>query len=320
MFKNKAFLVFALILSLSLAGQASAEVADTTVPEVSLTLDGGAMYNNTATVSAQIDATDPESGIVFCEIDWVDGSDPEEVMPGTVNHLYADGYYNLSLVCFNGDGLSNSAFADITIDTTGPVGTDITFVGGPTSNSTDVPTSLTRGTDDGSGLGTCTMDWADGTPEEEILADGEVVHSFPGNGVYTTSLVCFDNAGNYSSDTESVEVSVPVEPTDTTPPTGLSLELDSGAEQNNTGSVMANFSSGTDESEIFYCEIRLSTQDWGDNGTLDPLDTGFVFGLLEEGIHTVEYRCRDVYDNISEPVSDSIEVVLSDEVDDTQIQ
>ncbi|MCC6290510.1 PKD domain-containing protein [Candidatus Nomurabacteria bacterium] len=317
MFKNKAFLVTALILSVFLAGQASAGVADATPPEVSLTLDGGAQYNNTGTVSAVVEATDPESGIIVCEIDWADGS-AEEVTPGLVNHGYSnDGTYTVSLVCFNGESLANSIETEITVDTVAPAGTDIDFVGGPISNSTDVSVVLTRGTDDGSGLNTCVMDWADGTPEEEILADGPVVHSFPGDGLYPTFLICYDNAGNYSSAEESIEVSVPVEPTDTMPPTGLSLELDGGAAQNNTGLVMANFSSGTDDTEIQYCEIRLSTQDWGDNGTLDPMDTEYIFGPLEEGTYTAEYRCRDVYNNISEPVSDSIEVVLSEPVDDT---
>lgn len=92
---------------------------------------------------------------------------------------------------------------------------------------------------------------------------------------------------------------------DTSPPIGQSLALDDDSGFNNTGTVHATLTPGTDDTGIVGCQIS-----WDDGATWEPLAANAIGAdkALIDGDYVVRYQCMDATGNFSSIVGTNITV------------
>ena len=228
-------------------------------------------------------ATDAEGRTLTATVRWADGSDPEPVEltagAGTATHTYADdGTYGATVeVCAEG-GPCTTVPVSVEIDNADPAVTEPTveLTGGDadlTATVTDPGTADTH---------TATVDWGDGTTDENVpVVDGEVTagHTYAEPGTFTVEVCVTDDDGAEAC----ASTSVTVDPPNTAPVLAVDppAATPEGADLTLSGTV-------TDPDADQTWTI---TVDWGDGSTEDlPLATSGPFELTHAYADDGEYQ------------------------------
>ena len=188
-------------------------------------------------------ATDPDAGDALTyAYDFGDGSPVASGVDLTsTSHVYATaGTYTLTLTVDDGNGGTDTATLEITVDEPDPVNTPPTILslsGDTSGEEGDLFNFTAAAVDlDGDAL-TYAYDFGDGSPGASGVDLTEVSHVYDTAGTYTLTLTVTDGKGG--TDTETLEITVDEPDPVNTPPTITSLTGDQTGDAGETFDFMA---------------------------------------------------------------------------------
>ncbi len=279
------------------AGNVSAEVVaqielDSTPPGApTFTINDGAALTNSAAVTIQLTAPD----VVEARFSNEDGIwSPWQTITTDMAWTLSSGDGLKKISVQTRDGAQNEspvAFQQITLDTTPPTGLSITINGGATAtNNPAVTLALTTGDATEMRLQNESGAWSDWMPAATSLA----WNLSSGDGLKQVTLEARDAAGNISSD---VSATITL---DTTPPSGLSIAINTGAALTNQTAVTLTLATG----DATQMRLKNESGAWSD---WMPAATSLAWNLSSgDGLKQVTLEAEDAAGNVSADVSATI--------------
>jgi hypothetical protein len=276
-------------------------ILDTTAPTGSIAIDGGAAYANSTSVSLDLSASDPTSGVDAMRFSN-DGSSWSGWEPYGTSKSWTltsgDGTKTVYVQYLDNVGHVSSSFSDtIILDTAAPTGSVLIEGGAPYVNSTSVALDLSA-TDGLSGLDAMRFSndgssWSGWLP----YAAGESWTLTSGDGSKTVYVEYRDNAGNVSASfTDSIIL-------DTIAPAG-SILIDGGASYANSPSLALGLSATDAASGVDAMRFSNDGSSWS---SWEPYATSKTWTLTPgDGTKTVYVQYQDNAGNASGSFSDTI--------------
>jgi len=292
--------------------------ADTTPPTGTISINNGAAFASSATVTLTLSATDGQSGMgsgaqMRFSNDNVNWSAAEAYATSKTWTLSAGDGAKTVYVRYKdaaGNWMTTSASDSITVDTTPPTGTISINNGAAFASSATVSLTLSA-TDGQSGMGSGAQmrfsndnsNWSAAEP----YAASKTWTVTAGDGVKTVYVRYKDVAGNWMTTSASDSITLDTTPVDTTPPTG-SISINNNATfARSTGVTLTLSASDTQSGMGSGSQMRFSNDNvnWS---TAEPYATSKAWTLAAgDGAKTVYVRYKDVAGNwMSTSASDSV--------------
>jgi len=273
---------------------------DTTPPTGTISINSGAAYTNSTSVTLTLSASDSGSGVSKMQFsnDGVVWSSEEDYATSKSWTLTAgDGTKTVYVQYKDNLGNWSGSISDtITLDTTQPTGTISINSGAAWTNSTSVTLTLSA-SDAHSGVSKMQFS-NDGVvfSSEEDYATSKSWTLTTGEGTKTVYVQYKDSADNWSG---SISDTITL---DTTPPTGT-ISINSGAAYTNSTSVTltlsASDSSGVSKMQFSNDGVVFSSEE-------DYATSKSWTLTASDGLKTVYVRYKDNAGNWSGPIGDTI--------------
>jgi len=275
-------------------------ILDTTPPTGTISINNGAQYTNSTSVTLILSASDAHSGVSkmqFSNDGVVFSSEENYATSKSWTLTGGDGTKTVYVQYKNNAGDSSGPIGDtITLDTTPPTGTISINSGDGYTNSISVTLTLSA-SDAHSGVSKMQFS-NDGVvfSAEENYVTSKSWTLTTGEGLKTVYVQYKDNAGNWSGSISDTII------LDTTPPTGT-ISINSGAVYTNSASVTLNLSAsdsgGVSKMQFSNDGVVFSSEEDYATSKSWTLTTG-------DGTKTVYVRYKDNASNWSVSISDTI--------------
>ncbi len=263
-------------------------ILDTTPPEASITINGGAIYTTSTNVTVAIDVVDQGP------VDWykmeMSGGEWSDWSPfGAVLYVVLAGDDDIHQISIEvrdraGNVCPSPVSSSIILDTTPPSGT--VTVDGDAPYTTDLEVDVRVTAFDVNGVSQMSIRTGDGTWSPwEPIADNLLVNVPDGDGTKRVEVRFMDAAG-LVSDGEILDLIV----LDTTPPSGT-LTIDGPDPYYTNSNPVTLFLSDEPSGDAAEMMFKVMDGEWSD---WEPFSTSRTIHLDDhEGLHTVYVLFRD---------------------------
>jgi len=285
-------------------------VADTTPPTGTISINGGATYTDSTSVTLTLSASDSGSGVSKMKFsnDGVVFSSEEDYATSKSWTLTAgEGTKTVYVQYKDNTGNWSGSISDtITLDTTPPSGTISINGGAQYTDSTSV--TLTLSASDSSGVSKMKFS-NDGVvfSSEEDYAMSKSWMLTAGDETKTVYVQYKDNAGNWSGAISDTII------LDTTPPTGI-ISINGGAAYTNSTSVTLTLSA-SDSSGVSKMKFSNDGVNWSGEESYAMSKTWAL--TAGEGLKTVYVQYKDNAGNWSSPPLSINDTIVLDTIPPT---
>jgi len=275
-------------------------IPDTTPPTGTISINNGAQYTNSTSVTLTLSASDSGSGVSRMRFsnDGTSWSGEENYATSKAWALISgDGTKTVYVQYKDNAGNWSGSISDtIILDTTLPTGTISINNGAQYTNSTSVTLNLSAS--DSSGVSKMRFS-NDGTSwsGEENYATSKAWALISGDGTRTVYVQYKDNAGNWSGSISDTII------LDTTAPTGT-ISINNGAQYTNSTSVTLTLSASDSGSGVSKMRFSNDGTSWSGE---ENYATSKAWALISgDGTRTVYVQYKDNAGNWSGSISDTI--------------
>jgi hypothetical protein len=292
--------------------------SETTPPTGTISLNAGAAWTNSSTVTATLSATDVGSTVAEACLSNTTTCSTWFAYTTSKSWAMATGTGLKTVFAWFKDANGNisAAVSDtISVDSTKPVNGTVTATGG----DAEIALSWTGFSDASSGIAsykvmqatsaTAPSSCTTGTPVYDGTATSTTISSLTNGTTYAFRVCAVDNAGNISTGSTTSAIPAP----EYTPPTGT-VSLNAGAAWTSSSSVTATLSATDVDSDVTHACLSNTTT----CSTWFAYTTSKSWSLASgTGSKTVYAWYKDTYGNVSTVTSDAISVDSTKPVDGT---